>query len=58
MDSLAPSEWVGVIEDMFDDPEAMRKYGENGRQAVLREFNWELIGKKTADMIQNLHRSK
>lgn len=58
VDSLAPSEWVGVIADMFNDPEAMRKYGENGRQAVLREFNWELIGKKTADMIQNLHRSK
>lgn len=54
VDSLDPSDWVEVIVDMLDDPQTMRTYGENGREAVLREFNWARIGKKTADMIQHL----
>jgi len=42
----SPAGWVEAVTGLLGDPGRMRRYGENGRQAVLEEFSWPAIVKK------------
>jgi glycosyltransferase involved in cell wall biosynthesis len=52
--SMNPMAWVPVISGLIDDLERMKIYGENGRKAVLQEFNWKTISINISNRISNL----
>lgn len=56
--SSNPSEWAGRIGRLLDDPRRMRQYGENGRKAVMREFNWESVCGKIEKTLESILSSK
>ncbi|KMP11964.1 hypothetical protein UZ36_02690 [Candidatus Nitromaritima sp. SCGC AAA799-C22] len=55
IESDDPQSWVPVLEELIGDPERMKVCGENGRRAVLDEFNWKSICKKISDRLSGLH---
>lgn len=46
---------VNVILKISEDKSAAIKLGENGRQCVLREYSWEKIGERYADLIGSIN---
>ncbi|MFQ5449625.1 MAG: glycosyltransferase family 4 protein [Nitrospinaceae bacterium] len=52
-----PRGWVDSIAELYNDPQRMRDYGKNGREAVLKEFNWEIICRKIAETLEAVHHS-
>ncbi len=53
-----PRSWAPVIGRLLDDPERMREYGENGRKAVMNEFNWKSICGKIEKTLESVLSSK
>ncbi len=49
-----PMEWVPVILSLLNDPERMQSYGENGRQAVVEQFNWKIISRKISKQLSGV----
>ncbi|MBI4383857.1 MAG: glycosyltransferase family 4 protein [Nitrospinae bacterium] len=49
-----PRSWVRAIGRLIDDPRRMREYGENGRKAVMNEFNWESVCGKIEKTLESL----
>ena len=52
--SSDPRDWVQAIEDMLQDPERLRRYGQNARDAVLQEFSWDAICRKISAAIEEI----
>ncbi|MCJ7813086.1 glycosyltransferase [bacterium] len=46
VDRLSPDTIAGAIIDIHKNPKRMKAMGENGRRAVLNQYNWENEGKK------------
>lgn len=57
VDSKDPHSWAPVIARLLRDPVRLREYGENGRKAVLSEFNWESICKKIEKALDAVRRA-
>ncbi len=51
--SQEPREWAESIEHMLNHPDQMAEYGQNGLEAVRKEFNWETICKKIEAAIES-----
>jgi len=43
--------WVKPILELLRNPERMRRYGENGRRAVLEKFSWRAITENVANQL-------
>jgi len=54
IDSADARDWTPVILSLLNSPEKMRELGENGRRAVLAEFNWDAIAGKIAARLETL----
>ncbi|GJL80294.1 MAG: hypothetical protein NPINA01_32830 [Nitrospinaceae bacterium] len=54
VDSQEPQAWVEPITALIEDPDAAREFGKNGRQAVLKEFNWKSICERIAKTLESL----
>lgn len=40
------------IKYLYDNPQWMKKYGENGRKAVLQKYDFEIVGKQWEEIIK------
>jgi len=49
-----PMEWIPVILSLLNDLERMKRCGENGRQAVVKHFNWKTISKKISNKLSGV----
>ncbi|MCH8156596.1 MAG: glycosyltransferase family 4 protein [Nitrospinae bacterium] len=54
LESMNPSDWIEPIEALLNDPERMREFGNNGRQAVVDKYNWRTICEDIARHISEL----
>ena len=45
---------VNVINDLLVNPEKVKQMGENGRQAVMKNFTWECESKTLIDFYNNI----
>jgi glycosyltransferase involved in cell wall biosynthesis len=50
----SPQTIAGILADWWQHPEIPRQLGENGRLAVLREFNWEALMEKLVSLYRDL----
>ena len=39
---------------LFDNPEIAKEMGQNGRRAVLEEFNWDIEEKNLINLYENI----
>jgi len=42
------------LKQLKDNPELRKEMGMNGRQAVMKEYNWDVVGKQWIDLIKFL----
>jgi len=56
VDPLNPEEIAEAIEYLLNHPEEQRKMSENGRRAVLEEYNWKKEGEKLLALYAELLR--
>ena len=54
VDPLDPKEIAKAIKYLIDHPDEARQMGENGRKAVLEEYNWEKEGEKLIELYEKL----
>jgi glycosyltransferase involved in cell wall biosynthesis len=54
VDPLRPKEIAGAVEYLVEHPMEANNMGENGRKAVLANYNWEQEGAKLLDLYQRL----
>jgi len=50
VDPLNPKAIAAAIDRLVDNPDLARKMGENGRRAVLEQYNWDVEEKKLLDL--------
>ncbi len=46
-------EWTAAIKLLLDDRHRARSLGINGRDTVLSQYTWEIVGKKVSDFIES-----
>ncbi len=49
-----PIEWVHAIVELLDDPEARRRYAENGRRRLADDYSRETVRRQLLDVIDAL----
>ncbi|UCJ15193.1 glycosyltransferase family 4 protein [Pseudomonas sp. MM211] len=54
VDPSSPEDIRQAISQMINDPEACRRMGENGRRAVLEQYNWSNEEKKLIQLYQGI----
>ena len=54
VESQEPEAWVKPITTLIENPELAREFGRNGRQSVLKEFNWKSICERIAKILDSL----
>jgi glycosyltransferase involved in cell wall biosynthesis len=54
VDPFKPSEIAHAIEHLMNHPESRREMGENGRNAVIRTFNWESESEKLISLYKRI----
>ncbi len=54
VDSTRPEEAARCITEWYLQPAAAQAAGENGRQAILRKYNWETLADRLADLYRSL----
>jgi glycosyltransferase involved in cell wall biosynthesis len=54
VESQSPQSFAAAVDYLLDHPEAARRLGENGRQAFLREYNWETESQALIDLYASL----
>ena len=47
---------IRIVEDWWKNPDDARRLGENGRQAVLSQYNWESLVNRLDDLYQSIFR--
>jgi glycosyltransferase involved in cell wall biosynthesis len=52
VDSFDAEDWGPALETVLQDPQQLKTWGNNGRQATLTTFSWEAICKKIASDIK------
>jgi len=58
VESQEPEAWVEPIVRLIENPDLRKKMGDNGRQAVLSDFNWANICEKIGKKLEALRFSK
>ena len=51
---LTPEAIYQALEELLADKERLKKYGQIGREAFVKEFNWDLMEKRLLAAYQNL----
>jgi glycosyltransferase involved in cell wall biosynthesis len=54
VDSTEPASIAAAIDRLCDDPEALRRMGANGREAVIRRYNWEHEARTLLSLYESL----
>jgi len=54
VESQEPEAWVKPITTLIENPELAHEFGRNGRQSVLKEFNWRSICERIAKTLDSL----
>lgn len=54
VDSTSPASIAAALDRLAADPALCRRYGRNGRQAVLDRYNWEAEGRKLVALYHEL----
>lgn len=57
VDPTNPTELSNAISLLLNDEDLSRKYGENGRKAVMEKYNWDIEKKKMIDLYKKLLKS-
>lgn len=52
VDASNRDEWVDKIEALIQNPRSLQAYGENGRNAVLTELNWEVLCRRISKTLE------
>lgn len=55
VDPSHPQEIANALDTLAMNPRLRQEYGDNGRRAVLREYNWQSEGKRLVALYQKLH---
>ena len=58
VDATNPQEVADRIDLLASSPDLRRRYGENGRNAVMRTFNWQQEREKLVAMYEGLRGSQ
>ena len=58
VDPLDPRAIAGAIDHLVKNPDIARRMGENGRQAVLKKYNWSIEERKLLDFYTNVMPAK
>lgn len=45
---------IEKLNKLYADPELRKKYGKNGRKAVLKEYTWEKVNKQWFDLLEKM----
>jgi glycosyltransferase involved in cell wall biosynthesis len=54
VDGNKPEDIAWGIKEVLKNPDEARKWGENGRKRVLKEFTWEITARKTLKIYEEL----